>query len=293
MSFMAPAGCGYICYLHSEIERTINYSNRILSMKRTSLPVKSLRRLLFAAVTSFISFQSFAQNPGDWHLDKMPVQLETDFALSSLPPQLRPGATVYLLDPNKGYYAARKGTNGFVCFVGRTDWEWDEFRNDVLYAISFDPAGAKTTFKVYRDVAAMRASGKFTPSQIKGIVIDRVKRGIYKAPGRTGISYMLEPVMRTYTGAANNNNVMTMQMPHYMFYAPYITNADIGNIPNGRADGPVVNNPEAPIFGEKNSPYAYIILLAGQKEAAKIIDQGKDLVKRLGDYRAFMKVGGH
>jgi hypothetical protein len=47
----------------------------------------------------------------------MPAALETDFALSALPTQLRDGATVYLLDPAKGYYMARKGSNGFICFV--------------------------------------------------------------------------------------------------------------------------------------------------------------------------------
>ncbi|HEY1870340.1 MAG TPA: hypothetical protein VGG71_04740, partial [Chitinophagaceae bacterium] len=66
---------------------------------------------------------SFAQSTQGWLLEKMPAGLETDFALSSLPPDLRDGATVYLLDPEKGYYMSRKGTNSFSVLVVRTQWE--------------------------------------------------------------------------------------------------------------------------------------------------------------------------
>lgn len=245
---------------------------------------------LFILGGLFIVVQGSARKPAGPQLDRMPVKLETDYALSSLPPQLRAGATVYLLDPAKGYYIARKGTNGFICFISRTEWQWAEFRNDVCTPISYDAEGARTIFPVYMDVAAMRASGKYTPVQVKNIVIDRVKKGIYKGPGRAGVSYMLAPVMRVYTGNADNNTVMTMEMPHYMFYAPHITNTDLGNIPNGQADGPFVSDPSAVIFGQTKSPYGLIIVPAGEKEAAKIVADNKDLLKRLGDYRAFMRV---
>src|ERR1700761_7887185 len=126
-------------------------------MNMTITYAKPSRWILFLIL--FISVQSFAQTPATAPLDKMPVDLETDFALSSLPPQLRAGATVYLLDPAKGYYVGRKGSNGFICFVMRTAWEWAEFRNDIYTAISYDAEGTRTIFPIYQDVAAMRASG--------------------------------------------------------------------------------------------------------------------------------------
>src|SRR5690242_9034127 len=86
-------------------------------------------------------------------LEKMPADLETDFALSSLPPHLRDNATVYLLDPAKGYYVAKKGTNGFSVMVLRTEWEWEEFTDDCFTAISFDAEGSKTIVPLYLDVA--------------------------------------------------------------------------------------------------------------------------------------------
>jgi len=253
-------------------------------------PAKKCRKALSVMVILLMSIQSFAQKAADPVLEKMPVKLETDFALSSLPPQLRPGATVYLLDPAKGYYAARKGSNGFICFVMRTAWEWAEFRKDVYTAISYDAEGTRTIFPVYMDAAAMRASGKFTALQVRNIIIDKIKKGIYKAPARPGISYMLAPVMRTYPAKPDQHEVMTMEMPHYMFYAPYLTNDDIGNIPDGQADFPLLVNPEAMFLGKRKAPYGYIIVPKGEKERAKIVADNKELLKQLADYRPYLKV---
>jgi len=229
----------------------------------------------------------FCQKLMDSKLEKMPVDLERDYALSALPPHLRRGATVYLLDPAKGYYLAQKGTNGFICFITRTEWEWGEFRNDLTMPISFDAAGAKAIFPVYHDVAAMRASGKFTAKQVRDIVIDRIRKGIYKAPSRPGVSYMLAPVMRGYPGGPNNHQIMTMSMPHYMFYAPYMNNSDIGGDQN---QGPFVNNPDNTIMGDKKGPYGYIILPAGEAERAKIVNTNSDLLKRLVAYKSYYKI---
>jgi hypothetical protein len=250
---------------------------------------KKCRRALSLFAILFIAVQSFAKKPAGDQLDKMPTALETDYALSALPPQLRPGATIYLLDPAKGYYVARKGSNGFICFVMRTAWEWAEFRNDIVTAISYDAEGARTIFPVYMDAAAMRAAGKLTALQVRNIIIDRIKKGIYKAPARPGISYMLGPLMRTYPAKPDQHNVMTMHMPHYMFYAPYLTNDDIGNIPDGQADFPLLVNPEAMFLGKRKAPYGYIIVPAGEKERAKIVADNKVLLTRLADYRSYLK----
>jgi len=259
-------------------------------MNTIIIPAKVYRYIVSLLAILLISAQGYAQKAASPKLEKMPVALETDFALSSLPPQLRAGATIYLLDPAKGYYVARKGSNGFICFVVRTAWEWAEYRNDLYAAISYDAEGTRTIFPVYRDMAAMRASAKFTALQARNIIVDRIKKGIYKAPAREGVSYMLSPLMRTYPAKPDQHNIMTMEMPHYMFYAPYVTNTDIGNIPDGQQDGPFVVNPEAMFLGERKAPYAYIIVPAGEKERAKIVADNKGLLKRLADYRAYLKV---
>jgi hypothetical protein len=95
-------------------------------VKQLKIPIslaKDCRRTLLFVVFIFISFYSFGQKSADWKMERMPADLERDFALSALPAHLRDSATVYLLDPEKGYYIARKGTNGFSTFVNRTEWE--------------------------------------------------------------------------------------------------------------------------------------------------------------------------
>src|SRR5262249_60079587 len=92
--------------------------------------------------------------------------LEIQLALSALPPHLRDNATVHVLNPDKGFEVARKGTNGFHALVARTgddtmrgSWPLTEYRDDILYPISFDGAGAKAQLRVFFDAAEMQAKG--------------------------------------------------------------------------------------------------------------------------------------
>jgi len=241
----------------------------------------------------FNTAPGLGQITGDWKLEKMPADLETDFALSALPAQLRAAATVYSLDPDKGYYISRPGTNGFVCFIARTEWEWAEFRQDVATPISYDAEGAKTIMPVYVDVAAMRASGKYSPVQIRDTVIARIRRGYYKAPSRPGISYMEAPMMRVYTSNnPGNNHVASVSMPHYMYYAPYLTYSDLG-IDSNSTQAPFLVNPDAMVLGDgEKGPYEYLITPLNEDETAKIRESGQALLKRLEDYKSYFKVEG-
>src|SRR5258706_13452488 len=87
-------------------------------------------------------------------LEPLPRDLEIQLALSALPPHLRDSATVYVLNPAKGFEVARKGTNGFHAFVARTgddamrgSWPLQKYRDDILYPISFDEAGVNAHMK--------------------------------------------------------------------------------------------------------------------------------------------------
>jgi hypothetical protein len=89
-------------------------------------------------------------------IEPLPRDLEIQLALSALPPHLRDNATVYILNPAKGFEVAHKGTNGFHAFVARTgddafrgSWPLTEYRGDILYPISFDKAGSKAQMRVY------------------------------------------------------------------------------------------------------------------------------------------------
>jgi hypothetical protein len=167
-------------------------------------------------------------------IEPLPQDLEIQLALSALPPHLRADATVYVLNPAKGFEVARKGTNGFHAFVARTgddtfrgSWPLTEYRDDILYPISFDKAGAKAQMRVFFDAAEMQSKGT-PPGELKKIIKDRYKTGDYKAPERAGISYMLSPVLRTYFKPEESDRVVTANIPHVMYYAPGVSNEDMG-----------------------------------------------------------------
>src|SRR2546430_16858451 len=167
-------------------------------------------------------------------IEPLPRDLEIQLALSALPSHLRDNATVYVLNPARGFEVARKGTNGFHAFVARTgddtfkgSWPLTEYRSDILYPISFDQAGSKAQMRVFFDAAELQAKGT-PPGELKKIIQDRYKAGFYKAPERAGISYMLSPVLRTYVNPEESDRVGTLNGPHVMYYAPNVSSEDIG-----------------------------------------------------------------
>src|SRR5436305_10143524 len=131
------------------------------------------------------------------------------------------------------------------------------------------------------DIEKMRTSGKLTALQIKDSIDDRFNKGMYKAPPKPGISYMLAPLMRVLVGDSDHLKVETFSLPHYMFYAPYLKESDIG----GNSD-----NGGAIVLGE-NNPHGYIILPFGKMEKGQIVAENKDLLKRLREYKSYFEIG--
>ena len=232
---------------------------------------------LIVIVALLFTLSANAQNNRAPKIEPLPRDLEIQLALSALPPHLRDNATVYVLNPDKGFEVARKGTNGFHAFVARTGddafrgaWPLREYRDDILYPISFDKAGAKAQMRVFFDAAEMQAKG--TPAgELKRIIKDRVKTGYYKAPKRAGISYMLSPILRTYANPEESDSVPTLNVPHVMYYAPNVSNEDIGGGKPGRMY-PFVIMPGL---------HGYIIQLLGLTERAAINKEYEEMLARL------------
>ena len=210
-------------------------------------------------------------------IELLPRDLEIQLALSALPAHLRDGATVYVLNPDKGFEVARKGTNGFHTFVARTGddtfrgcWPLTEYRDDILYPVSFDAAGAKAHMRVFFDAAEMQAKGT-PPEELKKIIKERFKKGYYQAPERAGISYMLSPILRTYFNPEESDKVVTINYPHVMYYAPNVSDEDIGG---GERAGkyPFVIMP---------GPHGYIIQPVGQTERTAINKEYKEMLSKL------------
>jgi hypothetical protein len=217
-------------------------------------------------------------------IEKMPPQLETQFALSALPKGLRDKATVYLLDPANGYQVSRQGTSGLTCLVERTVWEMADFRNDIYIPLCYDAEGTKTYLKVIMDAAALRTRG-MSPAALKTEIGNRWNNKTYKVPEKAGMSYMLAPVFRTV--GPPDLKVHTNFMPHMMFYAPNVTNEDIGAAPN-LSDYASLLNP----FIDKQgiAEQSYMIHLTGNEDKAKIMADEASLLAALCAYRATLCV---
>jgi len=212
-------------------------------------------------------------------IEKMPVKLETQFALSALPPVMRDKATVYLLDPKNGYQLHRQGTSRVTCLVERTVWEWADFRDDVYIPLCYDAAGAKAHLKVIMDTASLRAQGMGAVA-LKAEIEKRYKNGTYKAPESAGLSYMIAPVMRAL--GPPDMKMHTMSMPHLMFYAPNITNEDIGAVPDLSVHASLLY----PFIDRQGiDEQSYMIQLIGAAETAKIVAEEKPLLSDLCAYR--------
>ena len=212
-------------------------------------------------------------------IEPLPRDLEIQLALSALPPHLRDAATVYVLNPARGFEVARPGTNGFHAFVARTgddafrgEWPLTKYRDDILYPIAFDNAGAKAQMRIFFDAAELQAKG--TPAaELKRIMQQRLKAGFYPAPARAGVAYMLSPVLRTYVNPDANNTVLTANVPHVMYYAPNVSNQDIG----GAQPKPGSLYPFVILRG----PHGYSIQFLGVTETAAVNREYGDMLARL------------
>ncbi len=244
-------------------------------MKLDWIPARIAAALLGLAAAS-------SARAADTVLDRMPEKLETQFALSAAPPRLRDRASVYLLDPARGYRLARQGTNGIACIVQRTAWELVDFRNDIYYAVCYDALGAQTYLKYIMDAAALRAEG-LDAGALKAEIEKRYREKTYRAPEKAGVSYMVGPVMRTI--GPPDLRVRTMAMPHLMLYAPFTTNEDIGAVPD-LADKTSLLYPF--IDRQGNGEQSYMIQLIGEAEKARILADEKALVDGLCAYRAVL-----
>jgi len=220
-------------------------------------------------------------------LPALPEPLEIELARSALPAHLRAEATIHVLRPDRGFEVAVEGSNGFHALVVRNDpafvrgdWPYPAYRNDLLIPIAFDAAGVPAQMQVLLDVAAARAAGT-PPEELRTRMRAGFAEGYYPVPSRVGLAYMLSPILRAYRDGGETDAVGTFIYPHYMVYAPNITNADIGG-GNGNSQ-PFVTEP---------GPHGYVVIPAGAREREAILEAHAEMLDRLCDLSADWCVGG-
>ena len=260
------------------------------NVKRTQTwIVAGIVGLFFALAMSTQAQQTSAKANS---IEPLPRDLEIQLALSALPPHLRDNATVYTLNPSKGFEVARNGSNGFHAFVARTgddtfrgSWAFTRYRDDILYPISFDEAGARANMRVFFDAAEMQARG-MAPQQLKALIQERYRTHYYMAPGRAGVSYMMAPILRTYVNPENDDSVATSNNPHVMHYAPNIGNDAIGGatpapneMRNFVAHGRWLHSPDP--FVITQGPHGFTIQHLGVTERDAINNEYAEMLARL------------
>lgn len=186
----------------------------------------------------------------------LPRDLEIELALSAAPAHLRDGATVLVLE-SAGFMKAREGTNRFTCLVTRAGGD--------VFPVCYDEEGTRSVLPVDVDDTKLRLQG-LSGSEIDRQIAEGFKIGRYKAPSRPGIAYMLSPIR--YRIDEQGHIVRAAPNPHIMFYAPYLSDADIGGVRGSMA------------FINKVGPHGMIIVPVGQKERDAIISESQALTEK-------------
>jgi hypothetical protein len=146
---------------------------------------------------------------------------EAQLALDAGPEHLRADATVYVFG-KEGYRKTRTGTNGFTCLVNR---DGNQARDNILKPTCWDAEGSRTIVPVMLRVGEMLARSA-AAEEIKQDIDAGFASGKFSSPQKAGVAYMLRGDIQFDPQAKRFTKVLSM--PHYMIYAPGVSNADIG-----------------------------------------------------------------
>jgi len=158
---------------------------------------------------------------GEPQLILLPQDQEIRLALEAGPEHLRADATVYVFGKN-GYSKIRSGTNGFTCLVNR---DGNQHGDNDLKPTCWDAEGTRTIVPVMLRVGELLA--RFASAEeIQRDIEAGFASGKFASPHKAGIAYMLRGDLRF--DPATRLIAKTLFPPHFMIYAPGVSNADIG-----------------------------------------------------------------
>jgi hypothetical protein len=213
-----------------------------------------------AILTAFLSSLGLAQEVHDRNATGakvflIPRDLEIRLAVNALPNPLRDDASILVMEKS-GYVLAKTGTNPFTCMVSR--------RGGNFYPVCFDREGARTIMRAFADDGVMRLNG-MTDQEVERKLADGFAEGKYRPPSRPGIAYMLSPAIYMLS----DGKLKRGTPPHVMFYAPYLTDPDVGGIMGKTA------------FIDRPGPHGMFIVVAGQKEREALLNDSQDLLNEV------------
>ncbi|QUL37629.1 hypothetical protein [Erythrobacter sp. JK5] len=171
-----------------------------------------------AAIVLIVSLASASSSVSDRSaLPFLPEACEVSLALSAAPEWLREDAGVYVLGRD-GFRLERESSNKFTCIVNR-----DHPR--VLKPTCFDAEGTTTIIPKIVHFGNRLAQGEPVDA-VAADVSQRFDSGQFISPRRPGVAYMLSRYNRPVNWQTGELGFFP---PHVMFYAPDLTNEDIGH----------------------------------------------------------------
>ena len=198
-------------------------------------------RFVWIALVLGTSFPAWCQADQKAAYDfSLPREERIKLAESAAPPEISGKATVFLLE-RTGYVKIREGTNGFTCLVERET-------PLTMEPECYDAEGSATTLLTRFYTEEQRAKGT-SEEQIMAAIEEGYKSGKFKAPRKTGIVYMMSE--HNHVLRPDTHQIIHFS-PHLMFYAPYMTEADLGSPPSAR---------NMPFIVHEGQPDALIIVV--------------------------------
>jgi hypothetical protein len=177
---------------------------------------------------------------------------EVDLARSAAPEKVSASATVKILTAN-GYKIASQGENGFVCMVMR-GWAAPTFTptpfRDLVYdskvraPICFDPVASRTALPYYELRTKLGMEGKNPEDIARGVAMAYTLGQLPKSEG-VAFAYMWSAHQHLASGVGR-------WRPHMMVFAPYYTNAMLGD--NDFAA------PEPKVTDDAGTPFAVVVI---------------------------------
>lgn len=201
-------------------------------------------RGVWLALLVLVFTGSSAQSEEGWRPEPLPRAEEILEALAACPANIRAGAGVYVLTPT-GFDLEHESVNGFHAVIQRS--QPGAFEPQCL-----DAEGSATTLQAILLEARLRMAGA-SQDEIDRDLGQAWARGELSAPRRPGINYMLSE----HNSVPVDAETVIQYQPHVMFYAPYLSNADLGAEPMGSAPVFVVN---------EGRPNAYVIVPVSVEE---------------------------
>ncbi|MEM1245923.1 MAG: hypothetical protein AAGK22_06100 [Acidobacteriota bacterium] len=169
------------------------------------------------ALLGLMPFVAVSEGPPLGEVPILPLACEVSIALSAAPESLQEEAGVFAFT-EQGYELVREAENPFTCVVNRD-------HPAVLKPTCFDREGTRTVIPKIRYVGDQLLAGVETEALRRDLAA-KFENGVFESQGRAGVAYMLSRYNRPVNPQTGELGFFP---PHVMFYAPNLTNEDIGH----------------------------------------------------------------